>query len=199
VSKQRSKAPTSKAPPVSRLADGLGHGAAQEVEVDNSLQQQQVESPIDGGGSAVAGGLQALDHAIALLQLDGSDPERLDRFVRIVEASELAERDAIVDRLQAAETVRGLVDATLTRWVGSSSEEARWSLDALLESVRGALVSREDPGGGDRFEVLRDAAVAVDADRAEAVVNLCRTLTLTVHLDEEEEEFGAETPVGVDG
>lgn len=183
----------------------LGNAAIQARMVTQELPGQSELSP------SVQLAINHVDHALAALHLDPAEPARVERLVAILEGSNLAERDTLVDRLHAAETSRQVVDAALVRWFGSADHETRWAVDAALATVRAALDDQQvepvDGAGSDApWSILEGAgaqATALEglatAPVAQAVVGFCRTLALAVMLDEEEEEeIDLDPAIGLD-
>lgn len=156
--------------------------------------------------------------AIAALQLDATDAERLARRVEILERSHLPEKQALIDQLHSDETTRTTVEGLLTRHFGGAGPDTRDRVDAVLDSVRSALEQGQataegwrDPTGvvavGDSEGSLDTRAASLVASLAEArapeaartladqgvgvaTSSLVRSLALMVLLDEEEEEEG---------
>jgi hypothetical protein len=212
VSKRRSQTghdaepPRRAAGPIERAAD-----VDEQREIGNAALQGRVSTPgaAAASGPAPRGALALVAHGLACLHLPAADPARFERLSAIVERSDLQERDAVIDRLGASETVRALVDGALDRWFGGHDEATRWRVDAALIDVQGALAGasgagifgtleqRADAGGAvgpDALDALSDAARDRAPDLAAALPGFCQSLALTVLLDEEEDEDDAIEP-----
>lgn len=195
----------------------------EQVVLGNAVLQGRMEgteAPViaDRPGLELVAGVASplIERAIAALNLDATDPERLARRVEILENSRLSEKDALIDQLHGDEASRATRDALVERHFGAVDRDTVRAIDATLDAVRAALAqgAPSDKGWADALgevEVV-DAegsldvrasgliAAIADARASEAAqgaatdavgrstASLARSLALMILLDEEEDE-----------
>jgi hypothetical protein len=203
-----------------------GRQAESTVDVDASMLEQAILGNAalasrlgeTEGGQAASGGLieQArplVVHAMAALQLDPADPERLARRVALLQASVLEERQRLIDKLTANEALQQAVDAALDAHAGGHDVETRWAVDATLTAVAhtldggslddGVLHHSDGPillGADVDVGGLIDAVAQERAPASSAAISaLCSALSLVARLEEDEEdEAWLDPAVGLD-
>lgn len=201
-------------PPEHAPVEERTEAAAASFEVDPTIAEQGVlgnavlAARLDGSsaevGVSAASGREVCQHALPLarqaqvaLLLPQRPTEEVARMLAIVEGSKLPDdrKEALIERLeeQHAASVEALAAWEAT--VGSLDEEARslWA-DALGQAIAGLEGGRE-PGPGEGSVADRAArfvgelvAEARPELQAEAAAQVCRSVVLMVHFEEDEEE-----------
>jgi len=150
--------------------------------------------------------------AMLALQLDSADPERLDRLVHFLQQSNLPDRQALVERLVAAETTRAMVDASLDHAFGAHDGATRDRADGTLAAVLESLASGTLDGSTWRdrtgeVDIGVDDTQGSGTDRAMAWIerlaehrepgsgaaarDFCRSIATSLLLDEDEDDMDA--------